>query len=120
MGVYIGGNITMGTRGGPPRVTRYNGIGPISVTTGTSRWYPETNGKITGGYFSLGTAGAATTTVSIKKNGTEIFTLSASAGENLSNTVNTNIPILTTDYITIDIIAAGSGAADLVLTIKYQ
>ena len=22
MGVYIGGNITMGTRGGPPRVTR--------------------------------------------------------------------------------------------------
>ena len=67
MGVYIGGNITMGTRGGPPRVTRYNGIGPISVTTGTARWYPETNGKITGGYFSLGTAGAATTTVSIKK-----------------------------------------------------
>lgn len=29
MGVYIGGNITMGTRGGPPRVPRYNGIGPI-------------------------------------------------------------------------------------------
>lgn len=45
MGVNISGNILMGTLGGPPRVTKYNGIGPISVVSGTSRWYPEINGK---------------------------------------------------------------------------
>lgn len=120
MGVNISGNILMGTLGGPPRVTKYNGIGPISVVSGTARWYPEINGKITGGYFSLGTAGNSVTTVSIKKNGVEIFLLSAAAGENISNTAAVDIAVLTTDYITIDITAAGPGAADLVVSIKYQ
>lgn len=101
-------------------VAKYNAVGPLVGAVGTSRWYPHKDVTIAGAYFSLGIPGMQTASLGIKKSGVSILgsaNLICTAGEFKSNEVPLNVKLLTTDYITVDVLNASG--ADAVLFIMY-
>lgn len=109
------------TGGSSIQVTKYSADGPLEVATGTARWYPETDITILGVYFSLGTAGTTTTSADVKMNGTTILSTlpSATSGVYKSTKQELSTSVTETDYLTVDITAAGTGAEDMTLCIVY-
>lgn len=91
--------------------------GTLATLTGTARYYPPTDTTITGVYFSLGSpSSSGNVTIDIKKNGTSIMGGSyptVAAGEYKSNAVAISVAVTTSDYLTLDITGAGTGAADM-------
>ena len=97
----------------------YNSVGLLSTKIGTSRWYPEKSISLKSAFFSVGTKSTSNIILNVNKNGTLLFSMTLAA-DTYKTTIKTNIntAILTTDFITIDIIA--TSGADLTLTITYQ
>jgi hypothetical protein len=110
-----------GGGGGGPQQTKYNIVGALGANTGTMRWYPDRSITLSQVYFSLGTAGTGTTTITVKKNGTAIggTAPAATSGQFKSSTQTTTDTLTTSDYLTVDV-AAGASAADAVVCIVYS
>jgi hypothetical protein len=113
-----------GGGGSSTRITRHVITGSISPRIGTKRWYPEGNVTITSVYFYMGSSPpvVGSIIIDIKKNGVSIF------GNNYptctptnyrSNSVALSTPMLSTDYLTIDIVS-GSDGVDLITGISYN
>lgn len=97
----------------------YSAVGTLAATTGTHRFYVAAAGNIVMSKASLGTAGSTATTVVVKKNGTTAHTLTIASGTNVI-TNNTVVAVAANDYITVDVTAAGTGAADLSVLVRIE
>ena len=96
----------------------------VVVKTGTGRLYNDSGRTLTISRIraSLGTAGTTATTVDVNKGGTTLYTTQANRPSLASGVVTaTALPDVTTwedgSYLTVDIDAAGTGAAVLTVTI---
>lgn len=96
----------------------------VAVKVGPAKFLPKVTGTIRRIWLTLGTAGSTTSTIDINKNGTTLF---ASGKPNLTSgqTVSSEfVPGTTaftaTDYFTVDVDAAGTSAADLVIHFEYE
>ncbi len=92
-------------------------IGPFSapgpvVAIASGRYYPEAAIRINTVLMSLKTAGSTTTTAVLQKNGATVATLSLAASATYV-ALPVNINFLKTDYASLEITAAGTGAYDL-------
>jgi hypothetical protein len=91
--------------------------GTVATLTGTYRYYHPTTTNITGVYISVGTASSSgSVVIDVKKNGVSIFSGSyptIAASSYLSSLVSITSAITPSDYLTIDVTSAGTGAADL-------
>lgn len=91
--------------------------GPLTTFTGTYRYYHPTSTNITGVYCSVGTASSSgSVVIDVKKNGTTIFSgtyPTITASNYLSSLVSITSALTSSDYLTIDVTSAGTGAADL-------
>lgn len=108
-----------GVPGPAIEVATFTASGDVATFTGTSRYYLDMAGTVKVARASLGTAGSTTTTAVVKKNGTIIATVS------LGSTVNTlavqpEVSVSTGDFLTVDVTAAGTGAKDLVVTVRVE
>lgn len=97
----------------------FSAVGAVVTFTGSARYYVTAAGNITVSKASLGTAGSTATTVVIKKNGVTAHTDTIATGTNVI-TNNTVVAVAANDYITIDVTAAGTGAADLVVLVRIE
>ena len=103
-----------------PRISKLNMPGPMKVFTGVARWYPERSISLKSFYISLGVAGTAGTTVVLKKNGSVVGTAVCTATANKSSVVTLTDNLTISDYLTVDVTAAGAGASDLLACITYE
>lgn len=91
--------------------------GPVVTATGTYRYYHPSTTNITGVYISVGTASSSgSVVVDVKKNGTSIFSgtyPTITATNFVSSLVSITSALTSSDYLTIDVTSAGTGAADL-------
>lgn len=99
----------------------------LAVATGTNKWYFNRACTFMGVDLSLATTGTTATTIDVKKSGTTIYTTTGnrpSLGSGVAHVLSTNPDILTIaagDYITVDTVAIGTGAAGpLNATIRYR
>ena len=123
------GSIAGSGAGNVTKVVRYNITGPLLVSTGTLRWYPESSITLTGVYFSLGSPGTSTVTMDVKVDQLSVLSTlpTASAGQYKSIVVqvpssmggnSANASLVITDYITVDVVNPG-GAVNAILYITY-
>lgn len=97
-----------------------NFVGPVNISTGITRWYPDVNILIDSVTISSGIAPVSSSlTFVIKKSGTIISTVSLSSGLNISSPITINVPVTTAEYITVDVTSTG-GASDAVLSFIYK
>ena len=108
---------TAGTNGATVTSIVYTAKGAVAIFTGTEKYYVPVAGNITMSKTSLGTAGTTTTTVLVKKNGVTAYTHSLATGIAVVTAVTTTA-VAVNDYITVDCSGAGTGATDLVVTIR--
>lgn len=101
-----------------PRYVTMVTTGSLSVSTGTSRYYPPVDIEIRGVSASLSTTSSSTFTFKLKKNGTIVGTYSIDAGEYRLTTESANITVTKTDYLTVDITAV-DGASELRIDLEY-
>ena len=88
--------------------------GAVQVATGTARYYHPSATTITSAYLSLGTASSSgSVVVVVKLNGSTLTTLTLTSGSNLLAPVTLSQALTPSDYLTIDVTGAGTGAADL-------
>jgi hypothetical protein len=99
-------------------IRTYNYAGTLAVNVGAKRLYITNPASIVAIQFNLVTAGTTATTVAVKKNGIVINNTTLNAGVS-SLTTNPYVPVTTNDYITVDIVTAGTGATDLYATFTY-
>ena len=99
---------------------QFNQEGTLAVTTGTARWYAPrdiTINKIEG---FLGTAGTgSSTTFATLINGSQNRTDSISAGSTSSASTGLSISMTDGQYLTVNITAVGTSAADLSVKFYY-
>ncbi len=96
----------------------FNYTGGIIASTGESRWYPPRNITLTAVYAAVGGVSINPIQYTIKKNGTILgsyFEIPASTNKSTSSSVSYDI--LTTDYLTIDVIT--NGGSNLTVYIEY-
>ena len=119
-GVPIWATPTAGGGGGSSAYTKqFNLVGSVNVGAGTLRWYPDTGIIITSIFSSVGIAPSAGSLVmNVKKSGVTIATTTLTAGQNRSTPVAVNATILTTEYITVDVVSSNA-SADATLTFSY-
>jgi hypothetical protein len=99
-------------------IRTYNYAGTLTVNLGSKRLYITNPAAIVSIQFNLVTAGTTATSIAVKKNGIVINNTTLNAG--ISNLTTTPyIPVTTNDYLTIDILTAGTGATDLYATFTY-
>lgn len=98
----------------------YNFVGPMTIKTGTARFYPPSNITLKSTYLTVGTApSSGNASVNVVKNGaTTLNVINITSGSFISSNVVMGQALLTTDYLTVDTIA-GAGAANGSLTIIY-
>jgi hypothetical protein len=101
--------------GGDVDVIPYSISGPLTVTDGTLRWYALTAGTILQVFASAGTGGL---TVRVNRNGASIGTATIPAGSNTAAFTPASPDYTAGDYFTVDVTAAGTGAADLVVELQ--
>jgi len=104
-----------GSSGGTAISKNYYWQGTVQVNTGTQRLYLPSDATLTNFYMNLGTAGTTDTTISIKKNGTQIRTATLTGGATSLLTVAGDA-LSANDYLTVDITVAGASAFDLYVT----
>ncbi len=104
-----------GSSGGTAISKNYYWQGTVQVNTGTQRLYMPSDATLTNFYMNLGTAGNTDTTISIKKNGTQIRTATLTAGAASLLTIAGDA-LSANDYLTVDITVAGASAVDLYVT----
>ena len=98
----------------------YNILGPLTILTGTTRFYPPANITLRSAYFSVGdspTVGNATISI-IKNNLTTLNTLNITLGSYISANYAMSATMTSSDFLTISTTAASS-AANGALTIIY-
>ena len=99
---------------------QFNQEGTLSVTTGTARWYAPRNITINKIEGFLGTAGTgSSTTFATLVNGSQSRTDSISAGSTSSSTTGLSISVSDGQYLTVNITAVGTNAADLSVKFYY-
>ena len=99
---------------------QFNQEGTLSVTTGTARWYAPRNITINKIEGFLGTAGTgSSTTFATLVNGSQSRTDSISAGSTSSSTTGLSISVTDGQYLTVNITAVGTNAADLSVKFYY-
>ena len=95
--------------------------GPVSVATGASRYYHPSTTTIVGAYASLGTASSSSSVVAVVNlNGVLLTTLTITATNNLLSPVTLDQAITPSDYLTIDVTDAGTGATDLTVYLVVE
>jgi hypothetical protein len=107
--------------GGATQARTLTLVQPGAITapyTGIARCYPIDNITISNVYASLGTASSINFSFRVNKNGSTVDTYTISANVNRLGPVAANISLLTTDYLTVDIVAS-SGATDLKVDLVY-
>lgn len=99
---------------------QFNQEGTLSVITGTARWYAPRNITINKIEGFLGTAGTgSSTTFATLVNGSQSRTDSISAGSTSSSTTGLSISVSDGQYLTVNITAVGTNAADLSVKFYY-
>ena len=99
---------------------QFNQEGTLAVTTGTARWYAPRNITINKIEGFLGTAGTgSSTTFATLINGSQSRTDSISAGSTSSSTTGLSISVTDGQYLTVNITAVGTNAADLSVKFYY-
>lgn len=99
---------------------QFNQEGTLAVTTGTARWYAPRNITINKIEGFLGTAGTGSaTTFATLVNGSSNRTDSISAGSTSVTTTGLSISINDGQYLTVNITAVGTSAADLSVKFYY-
>ena len=99
---------------------QFNQEGTLAVTTGTARWYAPRNITINKIEGFLGTAGTgSSTTFATLINGSQNRTDSISAGSTSSTSTGLSISVNDGQYLTVDITAVGTSAADLSVKFYY-
>lgn len=99
---------------------QFNQEGTLAVTTGTARWYAPRNITINKIEGFLGTAGTgSSTTFATLVNGSQSRTDSISAGSTSSSTTGLSISVSDGQYLTVNITAVGTNAADLSVKFYY-
>lgn len=111
----LGWSAISGTSGGTAISKNYYWQGTVQVNTGTQRLYMPSAATLTKFYMNLGTAGTTDTSISIKKNGTEIRTATLTSGNSSLMTIAGD-SLAANDYLTVDITVAGASAVDLYVT----
>ena len=111
----LGWSAVSGTSGGTAISKNYYWQGTVQVNTGTQRLYMPGAATLTRFYMNLGTAGTTDTTISIKKNGTQIRTATLTSGASTLMTIAGD-SLAINDYLTVDITVAGASAVDLYVT----
>lgn len=95
--------------------------GTLTATAGTVRYYPPGAVQLTSVYISVGTpSSSGSVSIDVKKNGVSIFSgayPTLAAGAYVSAPVAVNASLGSTDYLTIDVPNAGTGAADMTVFI---
>lgn len=120
----VGFTGSIGFTGSAGQITlerHYNIIGVLSASTGTSRWWVQSNQVINQIRAQVGTSPVGSSiSISIKKNGTPFQSISVASGQS-STSINTNLTINDGDYLTVDIVSVGSTTpgADLVVSFLY-
>lgn len=105
----------------PVQLLKANFTGAVTVTTGTSRFYPPTGFYITKVYCSVGTVGSSTIQVDVKVNGSSIFGAtkpSIPAGQNKGTPIDVNIQYADGSFLTVDVTQASG--SDLTVYILYR
>jgi len=98
---------------------QFNQEGTLAVTTGTARWYAPRNITINKIEGFLGTAGTGATTFATLVNGSSSRTDSISSGATTSSTTGLSISVNDGQYLTVNITAIGTNAADLSVKFYY-
>jgi len=99
---------------------QFNQEGTLAVATGTARWYAPRNITINKVEGFLGTAGSGSaTTFATLINGSSSRTDSISAGATTSSTTGLSISVSDGQYLTVNITAIGTSAADLSVKFYY-
>lgn len=93
--------------------------GFLEPTTGTVRWYNPSNVKITKITARLTTASTETVTIRIKKSDSIVDTINFTANQTKS-VKNTNISMVTDDYLTVDVITTGGSDLSLEFTYNFE
>lgn len=98
----------------------YNFIGPVPISTGQQRFYPQSNVTLRSTYFTVSTPpSSGNVSLSIIKNGSELLNIvNINSGAYVSSNVAMSSNLTTTDYLTVDTTEV-SGAANGTLTIIY-
>ena len=77
------------------------------------RWQPDKAMRLTQIDATLDTPGSSTTTVVVKKNGSTVATLTLASGIYHQTNLPVDVSLSTTDYLTVETTAAGTGAKNL-------
>ena len=91
----------------------------VSTTEVSGRYHPLLRRKLSYVLCTLATSGSTTTTVSIKKNGTEITTVSLASSDTFEEKTLSTVFAAATDYLTVAATAAGTGAEGLTVQAKF-
>lgn len=113
--------------GGSDPITRYHWpashfySGTLTVKTGVGRSKVMRTGTLTTIYADINTAptGAAVI-LGIKKNGTQITTMTITAAANSASLTGQTFSVAAADYLTVDVTQIGSTVAGSDLTVSYE
>lgn len=94
--------------------------GPI-IASESPRYYPPNGGSLVRVFASLGTVGTSTTTVRIKKNGVVIDSFNLTSGVDTASAYLGDVNLAgDSDYITVAVTLAGTGARDLDVQLRIK
>ena len=98
----------------------YNMVGPLTIQTGTTRFYPPANVTLKSAYFTVGTSPTSgNSTVSIiKNNTTTLNTINIIIGNYISTNTVMSSTLKTNEFLTVTTSASGL-AANGALTVTY-
>ena len=96
-----------------------NYVGTIQTGVGALRWYPDSKIAITSVFLSSATPPTTTNfVVNILVNGSVLGSVTQNIGDYKSSVVTLNATVLTTDYVTVDVVSSGLAAYGS-LTVSY-
>lgn len=102
----------------PPEIVTFNHEGALTVST-SDPYVPQERGTLSTVACVLGTAGSSSTVVSIKKNGSEITTVTLASSDTYEQkNIGTKFAV-DTDKLTIGITTAGTAADGLVVIATF-
>lgn len=88
---------------------------------GISRFYPPFNVTIKTVFANLGNAANDDVIITLRKNNTIVGTVfTIPSGTIIMTPVNIDVPLTTTDYLTIDVTGVATTARDLYVRLKYS
>jgi hypothetical protein len=95
-------------------------VGPLTIQTGTTRFYPPANVTLKSAYFTVGTSPTSgNSTVSIiKNNTTTLNTINIIIGNYISTNTAMSSTLKTNEFLTVTTSATGL-AANGALTVTY-